>query len=181
MNADSLSEIQKTRFLALNFSRLQVWRVVPFGLALSLVVLWANSQPALREFPHAGINRFGCGVFYFLVNRYYHKAYGHAVASANERKMDWIMAVVGGLLGLAAILLDNNLKLPWFLLGWHWPPHMGSNIFGFEFCPPLVCANRSVLDCLSGWSVFYPSWAPVAGGDNRDKKSVSGICLVQAY
>jgi hypothetical protein len=118
MDASSLSEIQKTRFLAMNFARLQGLRVVPCGLLLFLVSLWANAQrgPA-RNFLLPVLMGLLCIGLYMLIDRYYRRAFGHVVASAESRRADQVLSIIGGAAALAAFLLDVRLSLPVSLVG----------------------------------------------------------------
>jgi hypothetical protein len=118
MNASSLAEFQKTRFLAMNFARLQGLRVVPFGLLLFLVSFWANTQrgPA-RNFLLPVVMGLLCIGLYILIDRYYHTTFGHVVASPEGRRADRILSAIGGAAALAAFLLDMRLSLPVSLVG----------------------------------------------------------------
>jgi hypothetical protein len=118
MDASSLSQIQKTRFLAMNFARLQGLRVVPCGLLLFLVSLWANAQrgPA-RNFLLPILMGLLCIGLYILIDRYYRRTFGQVVASAESRRSDQVLSVIGGVAALAAFLLDDRLSLPVSMVG----------------------------------------------------------------
>jgi len=118
MDSASFSEIQKTRFLAMNFSRLQGLRAVPTGLLLFLVTLWGNTLhgPA-RDFILPGSAVVVCGGLYILVDRYYQQTFGHVVASSESRRADLALSIIGGLVGLAAFLVDVQLKPPVSFIG----------------------------------------------------------------
>ena len=118
MEPSSFSEIEKTRFLAANFSRLQGLRAVPIGLLAFLISLWANVQtgPATNFIFPIIIGLF-CLVLLTLIDRYYRRTFGVAKTSAQIRRTDWIMSVIGVITALAAVWLDNSTHLPFSLVG----------------------------------------------------------------
>ena len=118
MDIASFSEIQKTRFLAMNFARLQGLRAVPTGLLLFLVSFWANTlRGPARDFILPGSAVVVCGGLYILVDRYYQRTFGRVVASSESRRADLLLSVIGGLVGLAAFLVDVRLSLPVSFIG----------------------------------------------------------------
>jgi hypothetical protein len=118
MDASSLTEIQKTRFLAMNFAHLQGLRVIPYGLLLFLVSFWANAQrgPARNFLPPVLMGLLCIGL-YMLIDRYYRRTFGQVVPSAQSRRADRALAIIGGAAALAAFLLDVRLSLPVSLVG----------------------------------------------------------------
>jgi hypothetical protein len=114
----SLPDIQKTRFLALNYARLQGLRVVPLGLLLFLVTLWANAQrgPA-RDFLLPVLAALSCAALYWAIDRYYRRAYGWVAAGPQPRLGEIVLSVAGGALGLAAFWVDVSFSLPVSLIG----------------------------------------------------------------
>jgi len=120
----------------------------------------------------------GCGVFTSWSTGIYHKAYGHAVASAMNEKWIGIMAVVGGLLDWL-LFIDNNLKpaggFCWAGIG----RRTWMNIFGFRnFAHHWYAPIAPYLDCLSAGQYFTH---PGRGGWWRQigiRNQFLGVCLV---
>jgi hypothetical protein len=119
MENTSFSQIKRIQFLAFNYSRLQGLRGLPPALTLFAVVVWANwsSGPAPRPilFP---LLLAVAGMFaYWLIDRYYKKGYGRVV-QAPRGHLEWLIAVGGGVLGLAAFVIDVTVHaLPFLVVG----------------------------------------------------------------
>ena len=88
------------------------------GLLLTVVSLWANSGTGPRRdilFPGACV--VAGFLLYYLISRYYARAYGTVRPTAAMRRNEIIRGVVGGIVGLAAFLADITYKLPVSFIG----------------------------------------------------------------
>lgn len=108
MTGLSFSQIQRIRFVAANYSRLQGLRGLPVGLLLFAVALWANWQhgPAPRP---VFIPLVLCAVgvaLYWLIDRYYRRAFGKVAPRPRGHLSDWV-GLAGGALALAAFFIEN--------------------------------------------------------------------------
>lgn len=118
MNTTVLPEINKTRFLAMNFNRLQGLRAALIGLFACLITILVNFR-LNRTWILLGFAVIAllCIGLYWLVERYYVKRFGHVVASSKIRQTEWIFMIVGGIMGLAAFWLDTSFRLPVSFVG----------------------------------------------------------------
>lgn len=117
MDKSLFPEIKNTRFLAVNFTRLQGLRAVPVGLLQILIAYWANLQHGRANIILPIFLALICAGFYFLIDRYYAKTFGKVVATSERRRSDWILSIIAGIVGLAAFWLDNIHFLPVSLVG----------------------------------------------------------------
>jgi hypothetical protein len=113
-----MQNIHKTRFIAANYSNLQGLKSIPLGLLLLLVVLWANRQTgratnlSLPILFTAGTAGLTWGIF-----RYYQTHFGKTERTPRQKMLEWILGIVGGLIGLGAFLFDTYFTLPVSLIG----------------------------------------------------------------
>ncbi|RPI93694.1 MAG: hypothetical protein EHM40_09050 [Chloroflexi bacterium] len=113
-----MNNVKQIRFIATNFYNLQGLRAVPLGLCLLLVTLWANRlQGPARDFFVPVLGLIGSLLLLFAVDRYYLHAFGRVQRTAESRRLEWLISVVGGILALCAFWLDITFKLPVSLLG----------------------------------------------------------------
>jgi hypothetical protein len=113
-----MQDIQKIRFLTINYSRLQGLKGVPLGLLLLLTVLWANIQhgPA-RNFTPPILFALGAAVLYWWIDRYYRIRYGNVESTHQQKREDYLIAVLGGIVGLAAVYIDLTHRLVISMVG----------------------------------------------------------------
>jgi uncharacterized membrane protein len=113
-----MQDLLKIRFLTINFSNLQGLKAVPLGLLLLAVVLWANSlsYPA-RNFLVPVTAALGAVALYALIERYYRRHYGKVERTARQIRLEVIIGIIGGILGLAAVLVDLTRSLSVSLVG----------------------------------------------------------------
>jgi hypothetical protein len=113
-----MQDLLKARFLTTNFTNLQGLKAVPLGLLLLAVVIWANSlsYPA-RNFLVPVAAALGAVVLYALIERYYLRHYGRVERTAQQIHSEVIIGIIGGILGLAAVLVDLTRSLPVSLVG----------------------------------------------------------------
>jgi len=113
-----MKDLDQIRMITLNFSTLQGLKMVPLGLLLTVVSLWANSGTGPRRdilFPGACMV---AGFFlYYLIRGYYARVYGTVRPTAAMRRNEIIRGLVGGIVGLAAFLADVTYKLPVSFIG----------------------------------------------------------------
>ena len=113
-----MKDLDQIRMITVNFSTLQGLKMVPLGLLLTVVSLWANSGTGPRRdvlFPGACVV---AGFFlYYLISRYYARVFGTVQPTAAMRRNEIIRGVLGGILGLAAFLADVTYKLPISFIG----------------------------------------------------------------
>jgi hypothetical protein len=113
-----MNSVNQTRFLAANYSSLQGLRIIPFGLLLLVVSLWANGQRGqARDLSLPLTVLVILMVCYFAIDRYYRKVYGRVQRSASSLRTDYAITAAAGLLALGAFVLDSAEKLPVSALG----------------------------------------------------------------
>jgi hypothetical protein len=113
-----MKDLERIRLITVNFSTLQGLKMVPLGVLLTVVSLWANAGTGPRRdvlFPG------GCVVLaflvYWLVARYYARTYGTVQPTAAQRYGQVLRAILGGITGLVAFWADVTLKLPVSFIG----------------------------------------------------------------
>jgi hypothetical protein len=113
-----MQDIQKIRFLTLNYSKLQGLKGFPIGLLLLLTVLWANVQhgPA-RNLTLPLLFMLGSAILYWWIDRYYKMSYGRVESTTAQKRMDYFAGVIGGIAALAAFVIDTTDHLPVSLVG----------------------------------------------------------------
>ena len=113
-----MQNIQKTRFIAANYTNLQGLKSVPLGLLLLLVVVWANTQHgAASDLTLPILFSLGAAILTWWIYRYYRVHYGKVEAAPKQKSLVWVYSIVGGVAGLAAFILDTAFDLPFSLIG----------------------------------------------------------------
>lgn len=113
-----MQDIQKTRFLAANYSNLQGLKAVPMGAMLLGAVLWANTlRGPASDLTFPLLFSAAMLLLAWGVQRYYQTRFGRVEGSARQRRLDLLMGAGGAIVGLAAFLADVNLHLPFSCLG----------------------------------------------------------------
>lgn len=115
-----MDDPRRIQFVVTSFSYLQGLTAVPYGLALALTAVWANSLAG-----RAGaidiviISTLVVGLLFvaWLSSRYYEREYGRAIASPPARRFDLVTSLAGGALALVAFGLDVSWDLPFSALG----------------------------------------------------------------
>jgi len=113
----NMSEI---RFISTNYYTLQGLRVVPLGLCLVFICLWANNlQAAARgsDFIFPVITLAVSAILLFAIDRFYLQAFGRVQRTEEARRLEWLVAVMFGIPALLAIWLDMSFRLPVSVLG----------------------------------------------------------------
>jgi hypothetical protein len=108
-----MQNLKEIRFVATNYYNLQGLRAVPLGVVLIFVSLWANelSGPA-TDFVPPLLSIAGLFILLFAIDRYYLHVFGRVQRTPESRRLEWLIAIVGGILALGAFLLDNSAKQP---------------------------------------------------------------------
>ncbi|MEM5773363.1 MAG: hypothetical protein AAGU05_00060 [Anaerolineaceae bacterium] len=118
MNTVSYASVEKIRFLAANFSRLQGLRAVPIGLLLFSVSYWANRQSG----PAADLSLpillgVVCLLAAVLAEQYYRRAFGRVKPAGSARRADWLVSAASGVAALAAFIAETRFDLPFSPVG----------------------------------------------------------------
>ena len=113
-----MNDLDRIRTITLKFSTLQGLKMVPLGLLLTVVSLWANSGTGpRRDFLFPGACVVAAFFLYLLISRYYASVYGTVKPTAAMRRSEVIRGLVGGIVALAAFLADVTYKLPVSFIG----------------------------------------------------------------
>jgi hypothetical protein len=112
--------LKQARFVAANFPNLQGLKVLPLGLCLLVVSLWANAQPdAVRDWRLLGPVLAVAIAFalQWALERYYARRFGQVERTSVQRRREWVLGTFGALFALVAFYLDATLHWPVSLLG----------------------------------------------------------------
>jgi hypothetical protein len=110
-----MQSVQKTRFLAANYSNLQGLKSIPLGLLLLIVVLWANMQKG--SWTLLTLLSVAMIVLFVAIQRYYLTRFGKIDRTFSQKRMEVIVDILGGITGLIAFMLDTRFDLPFSLVG----------------------------------------------------------------
>ena len=106
-----MKDMSTVRMITANFSSLQGLKMVPLGLLLLLVSLWANALTApARDFLFPGACMAAAFFLYWLIARFYSHTYGTVSPTRQQRNHEYLRGLVGGVIGLAAFLIDVYLR-----------------------------------------------------------------------
>jgi hypothetical protein len=114
-----MKSITETRFLATYYSSLQGLRLVPFGLLLLLVSVWANSLYGViaKDFTLPIVFVFGAALLFIMIDQYYKRAFGDVKRTVTTRRVELVGTVIAGILAVGIFWVNNAFKLPITLLG----------------------------------------------------------------
>jgi hypothetical protein len=108
-----MTDLQKIRFITVNYSRLQGLKAVPSGLLLFLVVVWANAQTGrARDLTLPLLWLLTGGILYALIDWYYKKTYGRVEPAGHVFWMDVIISTVFSIIAIGAFFLDVRSAIP---------------------------------------------------------------------
>ncbi len=113
-----MSDLNKTRFLAANYANLQGLHAVPLGLLLLIVVLWANTQTGRAA--NLTLPLLAAAILLALavgIQRYYNTRFGKVKSTPRQKRLELLLSLGGGLVGLGAFLADIRLRLPFSCIG----------------------------------------------------------------
>ncbi len=111
---------RRIQFVVTSFSYLQGLTAVPYGLALALAAVWANSlshRAGAIDILVISIVVGGLLLVAWLASRYYARRYGLALASPPARRIDLVASLAGAILALGAFGLDVSYQLPFSAIG----------------------------------------------------------------
>ena len=108
-----MPNLEKIRFITVNYSRLQGLKAVPSGMLLLLVVLWTNGQkgPA-RDLTLPLLWLFIGVILYGGIDWYYRRTYGRVEPTRRALWADVILSTVFSLVALGAFAIDMEFKMP---------------------------------------------------------------------
>ncbi len=108
-----MPDLEKIRFLTVNYSRLQGLKAVPSGILLLLVVLWTNGQKGpSRDLTLPLLWLFIGVVLYGGIDWYYRRTYGRVEPARRALWADVILATVFSAVAIAAFATDMEFKMP---------------------------------------------------------------------
>ncbi len=114
-----MNELDRIRMITVNFSTLQGLKMVPLGLLLTVISLWANFGTGTWRrvviFPGACV--VAAFFLYLLASWYYARYYGTVRPTAAMRRSQVIRGLLGGMIGLVAFLADITFKIPVSFIG----------------------------------------------------------------
>lgn len=113
-----MQNIQKTRFLAANYSNLQGLKSVPLGLLLVVVVIWANvPKGETSNLTLPILLSFVMLILFIAIQRYYLTRFGKIDRTIRQKRIEFVLGILGGISGLIAFVLDNRFDLPVSFIG----------------------------------------------------------------
>jgi hypothetical protein len=108
-----MPDLERVRFLTMNYSRLQGLKAIPSGLLLFLVVLWTNGQKgATRDLTLPLLWLFLGVILYGVIDWYYRRTYGRVEPTRRALWTDVILSTIFSLVALAAFAVDVEFKMP---------------------------------------------------------------------
>ncbi len=114
-----MNELDRIRLITVNFSTLQGLKMVPLGLLLTVISVWANYGTGTwrRAVIFPGTCVVVAFFLYLIASWYYARFYGTVRPTAAMRRSQVIRGLLGGLVGLLAFLADITYKLPISFIG----------------------------------------------------------------
>lgn len=174
-----MNDLKQIRFVATNYSNLQGLRVIPLGLCLLAVTLWANGAPE-KNFVLPFIYMAVSAILLFAIDRYYLRVYGRVQRTPESRRLEWLVGIVGAILAVCGLSLDSTNNLP-------------ISLVGLVFAAGLLADYIRITWLVKGRSLFYyplgaafmalvsilpllglPEWWLAVGL----KSQIMGICIV---
>jgi hypothetical protein len=108
-----MTNLEKIRFLTVNYSRLQGLKVIPWGLLLFLIVLWTNAQITPARDLTLPLKWLLAGVIlYALIDGYYRKTYGRVEPTGRDFWVDVILSTGFSIIAVGAFMLDTRSMIP---------------------------------------------------------------------
>jgi hypothetical protein len=108
-----MTDIEKIRFITVNYSRLQGLKAVPWGLLLFLIVLWSNAQTGPARDLTLPLLLLGAGmVLYAAIDWYYKRTYGRVEPAGHALIADVILSTGFSAVAIGAFVLDTRSIVP---------------------------------------------------------------------
>jgi hypothetical protein len=113
-----MPDLEKIRFLTVNYSRLQGLKAVPLGLLLFLTVLWTNARygPA-KDLTLPLLMLMGGMLLYAVIDRYYKKTYGRVEQAGHVYGIEFLLAGLFSLIAVGAFFVDTRSLVPVSVFG----------------------------------------------------------------
>ncbi|HEX9027731.1 MAG TPA: hypothetical protein VF823_01070 [Anaerolineales bacterium] len=113
-----MRDLNEIRFLAAGYPSLHGLKLVPLGLLLIGITVWANFQqgPA-RDFTIPIVTTLGLAILYWRIDRYYARTFGSVRQKPGSLRLLWLLMAAGAVLALAAAWIDARLKWQGALVG----------------------------------------------------------------
>jgi hypothetical protein len=106
------------RYMAANYSRLQGLRTLPIGMLLIYVSIWSlYNQGSTADLGTPILVAIAAALLYWITDRYYNHVFGQVKPSSGNRKWEFIVSVILGVLAFLAFVLDTARFLPISVLG----------------------------------------------------------------
>jgi hypothetical protein len=113
-----MQDIRSARFVTANYMQLQGLRILPLGICVILVCIWAILQIDHRLTLVVPLIILAATAYAFWrIDRFYTQHYGRVKPSSRLRWKEIVLMVLGGILGLASFWVDNSLRPPVSVVG----------------------------------------------------------------
>ena len=108
-----MPDIEKIRFLTVNYSRLQGLKAVPWGLLMFVVVIWSNAQHGPARDLTLPLLLLGAGVvMYAAIDGYYQRTFGRIEPAGHALFVDVILSTGFSAIAVGAFILDTRSIVP---------------------------------------------------------------------
>jgi hypothetical protein len=108
-----MPNLEKVRFLTINYSRLQGLKAVPPGILLFFIILWANAQTdGDRDLTLPLIWLFVGVILYALIDWYYRGTFGQVEQSRETYWMDVVFSALFSAIAIGAFVVDMEGWIP---------------------------------------------------------------------
>ncbi len=108
-----MPNLEKVRFITVNYSRLQGLKAVPPGILLFLIILWANTQTGENRDLTMPLVWFLAGIIlYALIDWYYRRTYGRVEQTGRTYWMDVIFSTAFSVLAIGVFVVDTGDWIP---------------------------------------------------------------------
>jgi hypothetical protein len=108
-----MTEMDRVRFITANYGRLQGLKVVPLGLLVLLLDLWANALAGQSSNFLVPFLLIAAGMMaYALIDRYYHRFFGQVEQKRGDFRADILFSIVAICFCLPAFFIDMSIRKP---------------------------------------------------------------------
>lgn len=113
-----MDDYKNIHFLTANYPSLQGLKMIPIGLLLFGLSIWANRVHGPTRDLTLPLALLGVTILSFvLINRYYTQRFGRVQQKRRARNLERAISLVFAVFALAAFWIDTNIDLPIGLLG----------------------------------------------------------------